>query len=136
MGCLTNGLSQSAIFVNHHHHHRCHHRNTNCKDHNEANCTKENEFLSNNIMQSELQVGLWVFHSLFSENFCNTSAHICIQPPINNNKVGQIGFFHASFIIFLSFRTLYLRQPHTYYHSLHQFSVNVPASHIRPFRSH
>ena len=38
-------------------------------------------------MQSELQVGLQVFHSLFSKNFCSTCAHICIQSPINKSKV-------------------------------------------------
>ena len=43
--------------------------------------------LSNYIMQSELQVGLQVFHSLFSKNFCSTCAHICIQSPINKSKV-------------------------------------------------
>ena len=134
MGCLTNGLSQSAVFVNHHHHHRCHHRNANCKDHNDANCTKENEFLSNNIMQSELQVGLWVFHSLFSENFViQTPLYYASSSPINNNKEGQIGFFHASFVIFCLFAlSFYANLIHSYHNPRNTVSTKSVLMYLHP----
>ena len=71
LGCLTNVVTGSISF-NPHHHYRCHDPDAKIL------VMQMYKRMSNNIMQSELQVGLWVFHSLFSGNFWNTRALTCI----------------------------------------------------------